>query len=104
MADNSLTIFFFGIKNDTSRSGFEVNIPPNLDDIIMDPVSCLREYIGRTAAVRPTDTKPLLLTLNPPYKAISSNTISNILDEVISLAGLADKGFKAKSFRPTRAT
>ena len=104
MASNSLTIFFFGIKNDTSRSGFEVNIPPNLDDIIMDPVSCLREYIDRTAAVRPTDTKPLLLTLNPPYKAISSSTISNILDEVISLAGLADKGFKAKSFRPMGAT
>ena len=36
MADNFLTIFFFGIKNDTSRSGFEVNIPPNEDDIVMD--------------------------------------------------------------------
>ena len=45
MADNSLTTFFFGIKDDTSRSGFEVNIPLNADDIVMDPVSCLRTYI-----------------------------------------------------------
>ena len=44
------------------------------------------------------------ITLNPPYKAISSNTVSNICDEVISLAGLAGKGFKDKSFRPTGAT
>ena len=73
MANNSLTISFFGITNDTSCSGFEVNFPPNLDDIIGDPVSCLREYIDRTTAVWPTDTKPLLPTLTPPYKAISSN-------------------------------
>ena len=73
MVDNSLTMFFFGINNDTSRSGFEVNIPLNADDIIMDPVSCLRTYIDRTDAFRPVDTKPLLLTLNPPYKAISTN-------------------------------
>ena len=98
MADNSLTIFFFRIKNDTSRSGFEVNILPNLDDIIMDLVLCLPDYIDRITAV--TDTK----TLSLPYKAISSNTISNILDEVISLASLADKGFTAKSFRPMGAT
>ena len=42
MVDNYLTIFFFGIKNDTSRSGFEVNITPNADAFVMDPVSCLR--------------------------------------------------------------
>ena len=27
MEDGSLTIRFFGIKNDSSRSGFEVNFP-----------------------------------------------------------------------------
>lgn len=70
----------------------------------MDPVSCLRVYIDRTAAYRPSDTKPLFITLTAPYKAISSSTVSNILDEVINLAGLAGKGFKAKSFRPTGAT
>ena len=67
-------------------------------------VYALNSYIDRTDAFRPVDTKPLLLTLNPPYKAISSKTVSNILDEVISLAGLTGKGFKAKSFRPTGAT
>ena len=104
LPDNSLTIHFFVIKNDTSRTGFEVNIPPNTEDIIMDPVSCLREYINRTATFRPMDTKPLFITLSAPYKAISSNTVSNILEEVIRLAGLAGKGFKAKPFRPTGAT
>lgn len=104
MPDGSLTIYFFGIKNDTSRSGFEVNIPTNTSDTVMDPVSCLRVYIDRTAAYRPSDTKPLFITLTAPYKAISSSTVSNILDEVINLAGLAGKGFKAKSFRPTGAT
>ena len=88
MPDNSLTIHFFGIKNDTSRSGFEVNIPANTEDSVMDPVSCLRAYIDRTADHRPMDTKPLFLTLNAPYKALSSDTISKILDEVIKLAGL----------------
>ncbi|MEW8544181.1 MAG: hypothetical protein AB2693_11665 [Candidatus Thiodiazotropha sp.] len=104
LPDDSLTIHFFGIKNDTSRSGFEVNIPSNKDNIVMDPVTCLHTYIDRTTPMRPADSKPLFLTLTTPYKAISSNTVSNILDEVISLAGLANRGFSAKSFRPTGAT
>ena len=104
MPDNSLTINFFGIKNDTSRSGFEVNIPANTEDSIMDPVACLKTYIERTATHRPVETKPLFLTLNAPYKAISSDTVSNILEEVIKLAGLSGQGFRAKSFRPTGAT
>lgn len=49
LPDNCLTIHFFGIENDTSRSGFEVNIPANTDSVVMDPVSCLRTYIDRTA-------------------------------------------------------
>lgn len=104
LPDGSLTIHFFGIKNDTTRSGFEVNIPANIDSEVMDPVACLRVYIDRTASVRPVDTRPLFITLNAPYKAISSNTVSNILDEVIQLAGLDHKGFSAKSFRPTGTT
>ena len=50
--DKSMTIHFFGIKNDTSRSGFEVNIPPTNDNPRMDPVSCLKTYIDRTTEYR----------------------------------------------------
>ena len=104
LPDKSLTILFFGIKNDTSRSGFEVNIPQNSNNHYIDPVSCLQCYIHRTQSVRPSDTKPVFLSLKAPFKAISSSTVANILDEVITLAGLSDKGFSAKSFRPTGAT
>lgn len=102
MEDGSLTIRFFGIKNDTSRSGFEVNIPPN-SNLTMDPVSCLHMYIDKTASKRPQNGA-LFIALHAPYKAISSETIGNILEEAIKLCGLGDKGFSAKSFRPTGAT
>ena len=62
MPDSSLTIYFFGIKNDRSRSGFEVNIPANANVVVMNPLSCLRAYIDRTVAYRPTDTNPLFIT------------------------------------------
>ena len=102
--DHSMTIHFFGIKNDTLRSGFEVNIPHNSDNPIMDPVSCLQKYIDRTNVYRDKEKRPLFISLTSPFKAISSARIAFILDEVIALAGLSEKGFSAKSFRPTGAT
>ena len=104
MPDGSLTIYFFGIKNNTSCSGFEVNIPANTSDCVMDLVSCLHVYINRTAVHQPPESRPLFLTLTAPYKAISSSTVSHILVEVICRSGLGGKGFNAKSFRPTGAT
>lgn len=50
-ADGSATVCFFGIENDTQRTGFEVTLPPS-SDVQVDPVRALRVYIDRTAAVR----------------------------------------------------
>lgn len=46
--DGSMTISFFGIKNDTHRDGFEVNIPPHTNPKL-DPVITLKKYIDKTA-------------------------------------------------------
>lgn len=102
--DGSLTITFFGIKNYRTRSGFEVNIPKIVKDEFNDPVSALKSYIEKTSEFRPMDTKPLFISLNQPFKAISSDTVRNILEEAIKLAGIDNMGISAKSFRPTGAT
>ena len=81
-----------------------MNTPPNSDNPTMDPVSCLKTYIDRTSEHRDKEERPLFLSLTSPFKAISSARIAFILDEVSALAGLAEKGFSAKSFRPTGAT
>lgn len=101
--DGSLTVKFWGIKNDTNRQGFEVKVPKN-KNLTMDPVECLKKYIEKTEPVRPTDTLPLFIALKSPYKAVGSDTIGTILEDAIHRAGLAGQGFTAKSFRPTGAT
>ena len=49
--DGSLTLALFGIKNDTSRTGFEIRIPASSEQHV-DPVSCLKCYIDRTQHLR----------------------------------------------------
>ena len=85
--DGLQTINFWGIKNDSSRSGFEVNIPPNSNSVL-DPVKCVKDYIDRTQEMRPSDTKPLFISLKKPYKTLKSDTIGHILEETIMLVGL----------------
>ena len=102
--DGSLTITFFAIKNDRTRTGFEVRIPQNHEDEFTDPVSCLKTYISKTEQYRLGEEKPLFLSLNHPYQAITVDTVRHVLEEVIVLAGLSNQGFSAKSFRPTGAT
>lgn len=93
---------FFGIKNDASRSGFEVNLPRGTDEKI-DPVNALQDYMHRTSHVRPKGG-PVFLSLRAPYQALKSSSIAKILEKAISLAGLDGHGYSAKSFRPTGAT
>ena len=76
--DGSMTVHFFATKNDTQRTGFEVNLPGAADSRI-DPVHCLQVYIQRTSGFRPMDTRPVFLPLRPPYKALGSASISRIL-------------------------
>ena len=102
--DGSLSVTFWGIKSDSKRQGFEVTVHPNKNDVLSDPVECLRLYVERPQEFMPKDTNPLFSTLKQPYHALSSDTIGNILEEAISAAGLSSLGYSAKSFRPTAAT
>ena len=101
--NGSLTIWLHGIKNDANRDGFQFNIPACTESII-DPVSSLRHYIQTTDSIRPTDTRPVFISLKRPYKAVTSGTIAKDLEKAISLAGLEKSGYTAKNFRPTGAT
>ena len=100
--DGSVSFTFHGIKNDTDRKGFVCSLPP-CSDRKVDPVSALKCYIDRTAMYRHSPEDALFLTLSHPYRAISAGTVSSILREAISKAGLDGMGFSAKSFRPTGA-
>jgi len=100
--DGSLTVTFFGIKNDSTRTGFEVRIPPSAE-MTLDPVRCLKDYLRVTTASR-VKGGPVFLALKRPYKGLSSGTIGEILKKAISLAGLENQGFTPRSFRPTGAT
>jgi hypothetical protein len=101
--DHSMTVVFFGIKNDSQRKGFEVRIPAASQPAV-DPVSALRQYISCTANKRSELPSPVFLSLKAPYHAIKSNSIAHILEESIALAGLQGQGFTARSFRPTGAS
>lgn len=95
-------IIFHGIKNDTSRSGFDVILQP-VQERQLDPVQTLHDYISRTHDIRPQE-KPVFLALTPPHGAITAKTVAGIMNTAIDLAGLSGQGFSAKCFRPTGAT
>jgi integrase len=61
-------------------------------------------YIERTEEIRPKDSDPVFVSLKAPYKALTSSSIAKILGQAITLAGLGDRGFSAKNFRPSAAT
>ena len=81
-----------------------MNIPQHSSDAIMDPARCLQCYIARTNNFRPSDKQPLFIALNPPYRALASDTKAGILEDPIAKAGIKHIGFSAESFRPTGAT
>lgn len=99
--ENGLKINFFGIKNDTNRTGFEVFVPCH-ENNLLDPKSSLQDYLVRTECFRKDNA--VFLSLRKPYDALSASSIGKILDEAIDIVGLSGKGFTAKSFRPTGAT
>jgi hypothetical protein len=98
---NGVKITFFGIKNDAQRTGFEVFLPRH-DNVTLDPVQTLQDYLQRTECVRTGGA--VFLALRKPHGALSASGIAKILEESIMLAGLSGQGFSAKSFRPTGAT
>ena len=104
-ADGSMKVSFLGIKNDLHRSGFLVTLPPS-SNVAVDPVGALRTYVARTDQLRCPVAKPLFLSLNKPYGAVTASSVSVILREAIEAAqafGLPP-GHRPKDFRPTGAT
>ena len=102
--DGSCNVTFQGIKNDTDRSGFVVKLPSH-EVKKLDPASCLKCYMQFTSKLGFNDNlDPVFISLNKPYKSISAQQISAILNESIDLAGLGGMGYSAKYFRPTGAT
>ena len=101
--DGSMTITFFGIKNDSSRTGFQVMVP-KASDVLLDPVQTIKDYLCRTKTVRSQVVSPVFLSLNSPYKALSAQSVGHVLEDSICDAGLDRKVYSAKSFRPTGAT
>jgi hypothetical protein len=100
--DNSVRVTIFGSKNDTNRAGFQVMLPPHSVPQL-DPVDTLRVYITRTASLRPP-ARPVFLSLNAPFAALTAVQIGRVLNDAITLAGLSGLGYSAKYFRPTGAT
>ena len=96
------SIVFHGVKNDTTRTGFQVQMQP-VHEPKMNPVQALRVYIDRTQSIRPKNM-PVFLSLMRPHGPITASTVAQILDDAIQISGLGDQGFSAKSFRPTGAT
>lgn len=103
--DGSMTITFHGIKNDTTRSGVQVVVPP-ANNPLLDPVECLQDCMCRTANVRDTSDQlvPVFLSLHSPYKALSAQSIASASEDCITAAGLDRTLYSVKSFRLTEAT
>ena len=101
--DNSATINFFGIKNDSQRKGFEIKLSPASDQCL-DPVQALKCYLERTCenGVIDDDTH-VFRSLNSPADGITASTVAKILRSCLSEAGLADE-YTARSFRAAGAT
>lgn len=94
--DECVSINFFGIKNDTDRSGFEITVS-GTNDPGSYPVGAVKACIEATAMNRELCSDNLCLLHCESHS-------KSILSEAIELAGLGDKGFTPRSFRPTGAT
>ena len=84
--DSTLTLSFFGIKNDRQRQGFEVRLH-RADNKKVDPVECLLAYLDKTSRFT-TSEGPVFLTLKHPFRQMDSSTVSRVLNESIKQAGL----------------
>ena len=67
------------------------------------PVKTMICYLDRASNFR-KENGPLFISLYYPYGALSSQAITNILNESISIVGLPRNTFSAKCFRPSSAT
>ena len=103
MENGCAKIRLLGIKNDYHRDGFEVVLLPASERKLC-PVRALQIHLKRSELKNCAPDRPVFTPLNYPFAGLSSQSIAAILNKSIELAGLAGRGFSAKSFRPTGAT
>ena len=70
---------------------------PRYSDKKLCVVSCLEEYMKRTAALRSKNTDKLLLCYAQPHGPASKDSVSRWLRDVLHEAGI--EGFSSHSFR-----
>ena len=99
----SASITFRGIKNDASKSGFDVHLHCDANNLL-DPVSALQTYISRTVTQRPNPVASFFITLQPPFRALRISTMAKVMEEAIRSVGLGNQGLSVKDFRHTGAT
>lgn len=80
-----------------TRSNPVLIIPPYHDKDIC-PVETLRIYKNMTEGIRGNETK-LFISLTKPHKAVTSQTISRWLCNILELSGINVNKFHAHSFR-----
>ena len=91
--DNSVVITLCGIKNDSDRHEFEINIDKASNPKV-DPVACLKNSNTHGS---------VFLSCTPPYLPISVRVIAQCLTDTISDACLEGLGFTPRSFCPSAA-
>ncbi len=99
-----MLITLFGNKNDYSRDGQQVVLQPS-SDRVMCPVRALQDYcacMDRVLGSLHVRDRPVFMTLQRPFHALTASGIATILNKALQMAGL--RGHSAKSFRPTGAT
>ncbi len=99
--DGTAEIYFHGIKNDSDRDGFRVFLQRVADSQVC-PVEALLCYMTRTALMAGGAQGPVFITLQKPFRPLCVTSVTNILNEALSHAGLS--GYSAKHFRCTGAT
>ena len=100
--EGGMSIVIHGNKNDSKRHGFIVDVSP-ANEINICPVHTMKCYLEKKRNLR-WPNGPVFISLKKPYGALSSQVITNILNESISLVGLSRDIYSAKSFRPSGAT
>ena len=100
--NGTVTIVFHGIKNDTDRASFSIDLQP-ATDVNMCPVWALKEYLCRTDSLSLSPHRPVFLNLKRPYSALTAQSIAACLNDTLKVINLYPK-YTAKDFRPTGAT
>lgn len=100
MTDLGITIIVDEILKTSSHNKPHqvLKFPTFIEDKELCIVTCLKDYLEITANIR-NNEKQLFISINKPHRAISSQTISRWIKEVLSDSGINTQIFKGHSTR-----